>query len=132
LRNSSFGYDILTSIPNSVIANAKMINESAPVSMSRIRIKVEVAYGSDLKGVERTLSNVAEHYETVLTDPAPRSRFRRFGESSLDFELLCWIDLPEQRGRTIHKLNWAIKEEFQRRGIEIPFPQRDIRIRKSM
>jgi small-conductance mechanosensitive channel len=63
LRNSSFGYDILTSIPNSVIANAKMINESAPVSMSRIRIKVGVAYGSDLKGVERTLSNVAEHYE---------------------------------------------------------------------
>jgi MscS family membrane protein len=120
--------DILISIPNSVIANAKMINESAPVSMSRIRIKVGVAYGSDLTKVEHTLLTVAEENEIVLPDPAPRIRFRSFGDSSLDFELLCWIDLPEQRGRTIHQLNWAIKEEFEKLGIEVPFPQRDVHI----
>ncbi|MCL4552776.1 MAG: mechanosensitive ion channel, partial [Candidatus Marsarchaeota archaeon] len=57
--------DILISIPNSVIANAKMINESAPISMSRIRIKVGVAYGSDLKRVEEILLTIAEQNETV-------------------------------------------------------------------
>ncbi|MEJ2717713.1 MAG: mechanosensitive ion channel family protein [Deltaproteobacteria bacterium] len=123
--------DILISIPNSVIANAKLINESAPVSMSRIRIKVGVAYGSDLRKVESVLLTVAEHNETVLSDPAPRIRFRSFGDSSLELELLCWIDLPAQRGRTIHHLNLAINEEFQKQKIEIPFPQRDIHIRTN-
>src|SRR5208283_1877604 len=52
--------DILISIPNSIIANAKMINESAPDPLSRIRVKVGVAYGSDLKRVEQLLLGVAE------------------------------------------------------------------------
>jgi MscS family membrane protein len=123
--------DILISIPNSVIANEKMINESAPYSMSRIRIKLGVAYGSDLAEVERTLLDIAEHNEAVLSQPNPRVRFRGFGDSSLDLELLCWIDPPVLKGPTIHHLNWAIYEEFRNKGIEIPFPQRDIHIRTS-
>ncbi|MFH1114957.1 MAG: mechanosensitive ion channel family protein [Pseudomonadota bacterium] len=123
--------DILISIPNSVIANAKMINESAPLSMSRIRIKVGVAYGSDLTKVERILLAVAQHNNRVLPDPAPRLRFRGFGDSSLDFELLCWIEFPRRKGRTIHELNWAIKEEFEKQGIVMPFPQRDVNIRTA-
>jgi MscS family membrane protein len=123
--------DILISIPNSVIANAKMINESAPIPMSRIRIKVGVAYGSDLKTVEQILIRIAEQNETVLPDPAPRVRFRRFGDSSLELELLCWIDPPELKGRIVHELSWAIHEEFQNQGIEIPFPQRDVHIRTT-
>lgn len=123
--------DILISIPNSVMANSKMINESAPVPLSRIRVKLGVAYGSDLKKVEEILLSVAHQTETVLPAPAPRIRFRRFGDSSLEFELLCWIDLPELRGRTIHQLNWAIHEEFRKQGIEMPFPQRDVHIRTS-
>ncbi len=124
--------DILISIPNSVIANAKMINESAPVSMSRIRVGVGVGYGSDLKILEQTLLDVAGQNPAVLPDPAPRIRFRRFGDSALDFELLCWIALPGLRGRTTHELNWAINEAFRKQGIEIPFPQRDIHIRHSV
>lgn len=123
--------DILVSIPNSVIANSKMINESAPVARSRIRIKVGVGYDSDLTQVEHVLLDVAEKNERVLSEPSPRIRFRSFGDSSLEFELLCWIALPAQRGRTTHELNWAIKEEFERRSIEIPFPQRDIHIRSE-
>jgi MscS family membrane protein len=123
--------DILISIPNSVIANAKMINESAPVSMCRIRIRVEVAYGSDLTKVERILLTIAGQNESVLPEPTPRVRFRSFGDSALDLELLCWIDPPELKGRITHQLNWAIHEEFQKQGIEIPFPQRDVHIRTS-
>ncbi|MBI5248775.1 MAG: mechanosensitive ion channel family protein [Desulfomonile tiedjei] len=121
--------DILISIPNSIVANTKMINESAPVSLSRIRIGIGVAYGSDLKGVEDILLKLAEQNELVVREPSPRIRFRRFGDSALELELLCWIDLPELKGPTIHQLNWAIYEEFQKKGVEIPFPQRDVHIR---
>jgi len=121
--------DILISIPNSIIANTKMINESAPDSVSRIRIKVGVAYGSDLKKVEHLLLSVANQDELVVREPAPEIRFRQFSDSALEFELLCWIDIPEQKGRTIHRLNCAIHEAFRRGGIEIPFPQRDVHIR---
>lgn len=121
--------DILISIPNSIIANTKMINESAPDSVSRIRIKVGVAYSSDLKQVEHILRSVADQNELVVPNPCPEIRFRQFGDSALELELLCWIDLPEQKGRTIHQLNSAIHEAFQKGGIEIPFPQRDVHIR---
>ncbi|HVR29390.1 MAG TPA: mechanosensitive ion channel family protein, partial [Thermoanaerobaculia bacterium] len=58
----------------------------------------------------------------------PRVRFRRFGESSLEIELLCWIEMPALRGLVEHELNCAIYKEFQRRGILIPFPQRDVHL----
>ena len=57
-------------------------------------------------------------------------RFRRFGESSLDFELLCWIDEPVLRGRMVHTLNCEIYKGFQTAGIEIPFPKRDVYIKE--
>jgi MscS family membrane protein len=53
-------------------------------------------------------------------------RFRAFGDSSLEFELLCWAKTPADRGRVIHELNLAIFSEFQKRNISIPFPQRDV------
>ncbi len=70
--------DVLISIPNSVMANTKMINESAPRSSFRIRVKVGVAYGSDLRQVERLLMDIADQNEAVLADPTP----------GLDFEAL--------------------------------------------
>ena len=120
--------DILISIPNAVIANVKMINESAPVSTHRIRVPVGVAYGSDLKEVERILLEIAEQNKLVVPDPPPRVRLRRFGDSALELELLCWIDPPEFKGEATHHLNWAIYAEFQSKGVEIPFPQRDVHI----
>jgi len=123
--------DILISIPNSVMANTKMINESAPVSLSRVRIKLGVAYGSDLKKVEEILLRVAEQNEMVVPEPSPRVRFRSFGDSALELELLCWMEPPELKGPLTHQLNWAIYEEFQKNGIQIPFPQRDVHIRTS-
>jgi MscS family membrane protein len=120
--------DILISIPNSIIANTKMINESAPDPVSRIRVKVGVAYGSDLKKVEHLLLSVAQEDELVVSQPTPEIRFRQFSDSALEFELLCWIGLPAEKGRTIHRLNWAIHEAFRKGGIDIPFPQRDVHI----
>ncbi|MGO8881473.1 MAG: mechanosensitive ion channel domain-containing protein [Desulfomonilaceae bacterium] len=122
---------ILISIPNSTVANMKIVNQSAPVTVSRVHVPVGVAYGSDPKEVEEALLTVAANSEHVTSAPPPSVRFLGFGDSSLNFSLLCWIELPELRGRAISQLNWAIYMEFQRKGIVIPFPQRDVRFVES-
>ena len=114
------------SIPNSIVANTKIINESAPEPRYRVRIKVGVAYNSNLKQVEAALLKVADSNQSISHDPEARVRFRAFGDSSLEFELLCWAKTPADRGRVIHELNSAIFEEFKKMGINIPFPQRDV------
>jgi MscS family membrane protein len=116
------------SIPNAVMVNAKIINESQPLPNYRVRVKVGVAYGSDIDLVEETLLNVAGECPHVLPDPEPRVRFRNFGDSSLDFELLAWIKDPRRRGRVLHELNRAVYKAFQRNNIEIPFPQRTVHL----
>lgn len=120
--------DILVTVPNAVIANSKIINESAPVSNFRVRIQVSVAYGSDIDLVEKTLLEIASKNSNIIPEPSPRVRFREFGDSSLNFELLCWAQEPAVRGLTVHELNRAIYREFHERGITIPFPQRDVHL----
>lgn len=120
--------DILISIPNSIISNTKIINESAPTPNFRVRISIGVAYGSDIEFVEKTLIEIASQNENILNEPGPIVRFREFGESSLNFELLCWAKDPALRGLTVHELNKAIYKSFGERGIKIPFPQRDVHI----
>ena len=94
-----------------------------------IRVAVGVAYGSDLDHVIETLEGVARENSAILEAPAPRVRFRAFGDSSLNFELLGWIADPGDRGRLQHELNCAIYKALQRENIEIPFPQRDLHVR---
>jgi small-conductance mechanosensitive channel len=118
--------DVQISIPNSVITNTKVINESAPEPRFRVRIKVGVAYGTDVDQVEEVLLSVALDNPLVVTKPEPRVRFRTFGDSSLDFELLCWAHRPHDKGRITHQLNRAIYKAFEQAGIVIPFPQRDV------
>ncbi len=121
--------DVQITIPNSIIANTKVINESAPIPNFRVRIPVSVAYGSDIDKVQEVLLEVAGQNENVIPEPSPRVRFREFGESSLNFELLCWTKEPSLRGLTVHELNCEIYKTFAASGITIPFPQRDVHIR---
>lgn len=124
--------DIEITIPNGIIGNSKIVNEAGgPTEKHRIRIPIGVAYGSDIDEVIATLASVADNHDEVCKSPERRVRFRRFGDSSLDFELLCWIDRPVNRGRMIHELNCAVYKAFQSAGIEIPFPQRDVHLRKG-
>ncbi len=122
--------DVEITIPNGVIGNSRITNEAGgPSEKHRIRIGVGVAYGSDIDHVIATLANVATSHDEICSEPAPRVRFRRFGESSLDFELLCWIARPVDRGRLLHELNCAVYKAFRDNDIEIPFPQRDLHVR---
>lgn len=122
--------DVEITIPNGVIGNAKIINEAGgPSAKHRVRIPIGVAYGSDIDDVIASLEGVADAHDEVCKTPERRVRFRKFGDSSLDFELLCWIAQPVDRGRTIHELNCAVYKAFARDGIQIPFPQRDLHVR---
>jgi MscS family membrane protein len=122
--------DVEITIPNGIIGNAKIVNEAGgPSAKHRIRVPVGVAYGSDIDHVIDTLDGVASGHEQVCDTPAPRVRFRAFGNSSLDFELLCWINQPVDRGRLLHELNCSVYKAFQKEKIEIPFPQHDLHVR---
>lgn len=122
--------DVEVTVPNAVIANAKIVNESGgPWVRHRIRVPVGVAYGSDVDEVCHVLEDLANENPQVVKDPAPRARMRALGNSSLDFELMAWIELPELRGLVRHELLMHIYKVFDQKGITIPFPQTDIHVR---
>jgi small-conductance mechanosensitive channel len=122
--------DVEVTIPNAVIANAKIVNESGgPWVKHRIRIPVGVAYGSDVEDVCKVLEDTANAHPRVVRQPAPRVRMRAFGTSSLDFELLAWINHPQERGLIRHDLLMAMYKALAENGIEIPFPQTDVHLR---
>jgi MscS family membrane protein len=124
--------DVEISIPNAVMGNAKITNESGgPAVEHRIRVPVGVAYGTKPATVVEVLEQIANENELTVKQPAPRARMRAFADSSINFELLAWIRSPEQRGLVQHQILMEIERRFAEQGIHIPFPQRDIHIKSG-
>ncbi|RJX22372.1 MAG: mechanosensitive ion channel family protein [Desulfobulbus sp.] len=122
--------DIEVTIPNSIIGNSMIINQSGGLyEKMRIRLKIGVAYGSDIDLVKKVLREVAENEPLVCREPSPRVRFRAFGASSLDLELLFWVNHPEERGRVLDVMNTTVYKRFAEAGIEIPYAKQDLYIR---
>jgi small-conductance mechanosensitive channel len=125
--------DVEVTVPNAVIANAKIVNQSGgPHVAYRVTVRVGVAYGSDVEQVRRVLLEAAHAVELVQDDPAPRVRFTEFGDSALNFRLLCWISDPVLRGQALDKLNTEVYLRFAAEQIHIPFPQRDLYIKEMV
>ena len=115
--------DIEITIPNSVIASSKIVNESGgPEDIERVRISLTVAYGSDIDEIKSLLKNIALDNKNVQNEPEPRVRFREFGESGIKLQLLFWIYKPEIRGRTVDKVNTDIYKQFALNNVIIPYP----------
>ena len=124
--------DIEITIPNAIMGGAKIMNETGGASSKRrVRIPVGVAYGSDVDCVREALMDVAKSEGMVCALPEPRVRFRRFGDSALDFELLCWIPEPVLRGRATDALLTGVYKRFADEKIEIAFPQLDVHLHRS-
>tara|TARA_Y100000758_G_scaffold24630_1_gene16604 strand:+ start:213 stop:854 length:642 start_codon:yes stop_codon:yes gene_type:complete len=124
--------DIEITIPNSLIANSKIINESGGgAEKERLRINISVAYGTDIDKVREVLVKISQSSENVCTSPDPRVRFRSFGDSGLIFQLLFWIEKPKDRGRIIDEINSNIYKKFNEENIEIPYPQRTLHVKNS-
>ncbi|MFQ5748306.1 MAG: mechanosensitive ion channel family protein, partial [Planctomycetota bacterium] len=123
--------DVEITVPNSVMGNGMVTNETGgPQPRMRVRIRVEAAYGSDVDQVRAALLKVPEGVAGICATPEPRVRFRAFGGSGLQFELLCWIQEPSLRGRVVDALNTAVYKCFAEEGIEIPYAKQDLYIKE--
>ncbi|MES0488535.1 MAG: mechanosensitive ion channel family protein [Leptospirales bacterium] len=123
--------DVEITIPNAIMGNTRIINESGgPYEKYRLRVSLGVAYGSDIDHVKKILMEIAIDEPLVCDNPEPKTRFRSFGASSLDIDLLCWVENPEVRGSISDILNTTIYKRFNAEGIEIPYSKHDIFIKE--
>jgi len=116
-------------VPNSRFMDSKVVNWSYRQRQCRIHVPVGVDYRREPTLVRQALLKVASEHPQISETPAPQVWLRSFNDSSLDFELLVWIDNPPDQFRLRSDLNYAIMAEFKRLQIDIPFPQRDLHIR---
>lgn len=121
-----------TVIPNKAFLTEKLVNWTLSNTTTRITIPVGVSYASDPRQVEAELLAIGRAHPAVLADPEPVALFLRFGASSLDFELRCWVPELRDRLRTTHDLHVAITERFREVGIEIAYPQMDLHLRSGV
>ena len=119
-------------VPNSELISGRVTNWVLHNPYGRLRIRVGVAYGSDINKVKDILEAVSHENKSVITDgrvSPPKALFMGFGDSALEFELRVRIFDIKKRYDVVSELNFKIDEEFQKNHIIIPFPQRDIHIK---
>ena len=120
-------------VPNADFISNTVTNWSHGDPKVRIRVPVGVAYGSDLKLLQRLLLEAAAEHPKALRDPSPVVLFTEFGDSSLNFELGVWTE--EMTATPIHftsEMNFIIDQKLRENDIEIPFPQRDLHVRSGL
>jgi small-conductance mechanosensitive channel len=120
--------NIVIIIPNNEIMMRDIINYTALSDDIRVRIPIGVSYDADVAKAKSVILDTAKTAEWVLRNPPPRVVVRRFGESSVDLQLRVWIKDARRRMDTISYMTDKIKEAFDREGIEIPYPKRDITV----
>ncbi len=122
-------------VPNSEFITNRVINWTLGERVRRIHVPFGVAYGADKELVREAAVAAATSVAGTENGPGrePDAWLVRFGESSLDFELVVWVgpDAIVSPGRTQARYLWAIEDELRKRHIEIPFPQRDLHIRSG-
>ena len=118
-------------VPNSDLITNQVTNWTLGNRHIRLILNVGVAYGSNVPTVLKILKECSQNHPRVLQNPAPLIFFMAFGDSSLDFQLRVWIDDIDYRNMVRSELNQEIDRQFRERGIEIPFPQRDIHLRST-
>jgi small-conductance mechanosensitive channel len=120
-------------VPNSDLISGQVTNWTLGNTWGRLKLPIGVAYGSDIETVIKTLLEVANNNADVIKGnpqlPDPCALFLDFGDSSLDFELRVIIRDINRRRYVTSDLNRAINAAFNKLGIEISFPQRDIHFR---
>lgn len=118
-------------VPNAEFMNQQVVNWSYSDKITRVKISVGVAYGSNTELVKESLIEVAKTHGKVLHNPEPYVWFEEFGDSSLNFRLFVWTNEPQNRFGLKSDLHYMIDKIFRERGITIAFPQRDIHFKTS-
>lgn len=122
-------------VPNSEFINGRVINWTFDASFRRMRVPFGVAYGTPKEVVRDAAIAAARRVDGVLDAPGqePTAWLVEYGDSSMNYELVIWADrkLTTAPGSTHAKLMWALDDELHARGIEIPFPQRDLHVKSG-
>ncbi len=116
-------------IPNASFISGNVTNWTLSESRRRVELPVGVAYGTDPKLMKELLERPAVQHPDVLTSPLPVSYFTGFGESSLNFELQFWVMQESNIVKVKSEVALEVMRLLEEAGIEIPFPQRDLRLR---
>ncbi len=120
-------------VPNTKFIDSPVTNWTYGDPRVRFRLPVGVAYGSDVNKVREALLAAASENANTLKDPAPSVFLEKFGENSIDFELVVWSSEMSYRPRRYRSdLNFAMEQKLREAGIEIAFPQRDLHIRSGV
>jgi potassium efflux system protein len=118
-------------VPNKEFITGRLLNWSLSDQITRIKIPVGIAYGSDVQQAMKLLDEAARQNETVLSDPAPYVMFLGFGDNALQLELRCFVGVQSHRLPAITNLHEVVNRYFSEAGISISFPQRDVHLDAS-
>jgi potassium efflux system protein len=116
-------------VPNGELISTTVTNWTLDDRRARLDFTVGVAYGSTTQLVEQLLREAVTDHPNVLSDPEPRILFVEFGDSSLNFRILAYVNDLMNRLTTLSDLHFAIDKAFREQQVEIPFPQRDLHLR---
>ncbi len=124
---SIFDHELII-MPNNAVANQKIINVVKPDSKIRKKIKLSVAYGTDLDKVSKILLKIGKNHPNVIKDKEfePLVRLLDFGESGIEFMLALWIDEVMNQWEVLSDVRMEINAHFKKEHITIPFPQRTV------
>jgi small-conductance mechanosensitive channel len=116
-------------IPNDILVTTTVVNHSYTDKKVRIPLKVQVAYNTQVEQAAQALTEIASRQARVLRDPAPTVHVISLADNGVELELGVWLADQEQGTQDVRSaINLAILNEFRARGIEIPFPQREVRL----
>jgi small-conductance mechanosensitive channel len=123
--------DISIIIPNSLITTNKVINWSHQTKITRFKIDVGVAYGSDVDLVIKILEESAFEHPDISDKELTEARLVNFGNSSLDFQVLFFSKNIFRINRVKSDIRRIISQKFAENGITIPFPQMDLHLKSN-
>ncbi|MGH8676202.1 MAG: mechanosensitive ion channel domain-containing protein [Burkholderiales bacterium] len=116
-------------IPNDTLVTTTVLNHSYTDKKVRLALKLQVGYSTQIEQVLQLLVEIALRHARVLRDPAPTAQVTNLADSGIELELGFWIVDPEEGSQNVRSdLSLVILNEFRARGIEIPFPQREVRL----
>jgi len=120
--------NIVIIIPNNEIMKRDIVNYTIITSKIRVRINIGVGYDADIKKAKEIIRRVVDSADWIAKDPPSKVVVKNFGDSAVNLQLRVWIDDARKRMDTISYITDKVKEEFDKEGIEIPYPKRDITI----
>ena len=123
--------NIVVIIPNNEIMIRDIVNYTQNDSRIRVRVNIGISYDANIRQAKDIIMDVARSLDWTSPVPAPKVVVRNFGESSVDLQLRVWITDARRRMDTISEITDKVKGAFDKAGVEIPYPKRDIFIHQK-